>query len=243
MLERSWEWIANLISRKPGWVFVGTVLLLTPLAIFGAYKKDQLSYGLLSDLGSDVTSVRGAKAVQKHFPAGAAGVATFLIRHDDLDLTNIRSGEKLSKFITEDLMNQAATLGIADVRSQSSPHGAEKVNQGSDRPFIRGGVGRNLAQKAYCSSEGELKGKLMRIDIVFETDPFARDAVTRLEQAKAAISDALHNILAARSGRARGRRHSCHRQSSRSQSDRFQSKLRDPRPGFHSQHSRSQVVH
>ena len=54
----------------------------------------------------------------------AAGVATFLIRHDDLDLTNIRSGEKLSKFITEDLMNQAATLGIADVRSQSSPHGA-----------------------------------------------------------------------------------------------------------------------
>jgi len=192
MLERSWEWIANLISRKPGWVFVGTVLLLTPLAIFGAYKKDQLSYGLLSDLGSDVTSVRGAKAVQKHFPAGAAGVATFLIRHDDLDLTNIRSGEKISKFITEDLMNQAATLGIADVRSQSSPHGAEKVNQGSDRPFIRGGVGRNLAQKAYCSSEGELKGKLMRIDIVFETDPFARDAVTRLEQAKAAISDALH---------------------------------------------------
>jgi len=191
MLERSWEWIAGLISRRPGSVFVGTILLLTPLAIVGAYFKDHLSYGLLSDLRPDVTSVRGAKAVQRHFPAGAAGPSTFLIQHEDFELSKIRFGEKLSKFITKDLMQQAAVLGIADVRSQSSPHGSTKVNQGTDRQWVRGGVGRNFAQKAYCSMEGPLQGKLMRIDIVFETDPFARDAVTRLEQAKAAIGESL----------------------------------------------------
>lgn len=201
MLERGWQWIADLVSRRPGWVFTVTVLLLTPLAIYGGYKKDQLSYGLLSDLSPDVTSVRGAKAVQKHFPAGAAGVATFLIRHDELDLTKIREGEKLSRAITEDLMGQSKTLGIADVRSQSSPHGAVKEindgeagkpNQKPDRPFLRGGVARTLAQKAYCCLEGEHRGKLMRIDIVFDTDPFARDAVKRLEEAKSAIQQSLH---------------------------------------------------
>lgn len=206
MLEKGWHWIADLVSRRPGWVFTVTVLLLTPLAIYGGYKKDQLSYGLLSDLSPDVTSVRGAKAVQKHFPAGAAGVATFLIRHDDLDLTKIREGEKLSRAITSDLMEQSKTLGIADVRSQSSPHGAAKENAAKDnkeadagkpnqetgRPVLRGGVARTLAQKAYCCLEGDHKGKLMRIDIVFDTDPFARDAVKRLEQAKEAIQQSLH---------------------------------------------------
>ncbi len=192
MLEKAWHWIADLISRRPGWVFTVTVLLLTPLAIYGGYKKDQLSYGLLSDLGPEVTSVRGAKAVQKHFPAGAAGVATFLIRHDDLDLTKIREGEKLSKAITEDLMEQSKTLGIADVRSQSSPHGAAKVRREGGRKVIGGGVARTLAQKAYCCLEGNLAGKLMRIDIVFDTDPFARDAIKRIEQAKAAIQQSLH---------------------------------------------------
>ena len=60
LLERIWESIAGLISRRPGWVFVGTILFLTPLALVGACFKDHLSYGLLSDLQADVTSVKGA---------------------------------------------------------------------------------------------------------------------------------------------------------------------------------------
>ncbi len=199
-LERGWEWIAGLISRRPGQVFVVTVLALTPLALYGAYKKDDLSYGLLSDLRPNVTSVKGAKAVQEHFPAGAAGVSTFLIQYPSdpesatpgaPDFKNIRTGEKLAKFLTQDLMEKSEQLGIADVRSQSSPHGANRVSSGSDRPIIRGGVSRTLAQKAYCSLEGPLQGKLMRLDIVFQTDPFARDAVTRLQEAKLAIAEAL----------------------------------------------------
>ncbi len=197
MLERSWEWIAALISRRPGWVFLVTVGCLTPLAVVGAWKKDQLSYGLLSDLRPDVTSVMGAKAVQKHFPAGAAGVSTFLIQHDQLGLTNeqnptigMRNGEKLSKFVTEDLMQQANALGLADVRSQMFPHGWTNAENASSERFVRR-VGRNISHKTYCSTEGPLAGKLMRLDIVFATDPFARDAVTRLEEARGAIEKSL----------------------------------------------------
>lgn len=195
MLERGWEWIAHLISRRAGWVFVGTVLLLTPLAIVGAYFKDHLSYGLLSDLRPEEPSVRGAKAVQQYFPAGAAGPATFLIQHDQFDLTNIRAGETLSKFITDELMKQSQTLGIDDIRSQSYPHGHSR----SDVPSVRPGrrqFARKFAQKAYCSLDdrSQLRGKLMRMDIVFQTDPFARDAVPRLEQARTAIKAALQKF-------------------------------------------------
>ena len=191
-LDRGWEWIADVISRKPGWVFLMTILLLTPWALVGAYYKDQLSYGLLSDLQPHVTSVKGAKAVQKHFPAGAAGVSTFLIQHPGFELTNILNGEKLSKFLTDELMEQSAVLGISDVRSQKMPHGSTKVDDKVRRPAERN-VARNLAHKAYCSLDDRSphKGKLMRLDIVFQTDPFARDAVTRLEEAKAAIAKSL----------------------------------------------------
>lgn len=190
-LERGWEWIAGLISRKPGWVFVTTILLLTPLALVGAYFKDHLSYGLLSDLRPNVTSVKGAKAVQKHFPAGVAGVTTFLIQDQDLGVSDRSTGRKLAKFLTDSLQSQSASLAIADVRSQTSPHGANtkmlSVGQGS-------AVARNAAHRAFCSTQdGPLKGQVMRLDIVFQTDPFARDAITRLDQAEIAIREALHN--------------------------------------------------
>ena len=193
-LERGWEWIAELISRRPGWVFVGTILLLTPLALVGAIFKDHLSYGLLSDLPPHVTSVKGANAVQKHFPRGAAGVTTFLIQHPELDLANpktgLRAGEKLAEFVTEDLMHQSKELGIADVRSQTSPQGVNATAIVSGRPGKR--VARTLAHRAYCSTApGPLQGKLMRLDIVFETDPFARDAITRLTEAEQAILGSL----------------------------------------------------
>lgn len=192
-LERVWEWTAELISRRPGTVFLGTVLALTPLALVGAYFKDHLSYGLLTDLRPDVTSVKGANAVKEHFPAGTAGPTTFLIEHDDFELTKVIFGEKISKFITEDLMEQAATLGIADVRSQYYPHGASVRTEVGNRPVIGGGVARTLRQKAYCSLDerSQLRGRLMHIDIVFDIDPFARDAVSRLEAAEHALRESL----------------------------------------------------
>ena len=190
-LERGWEWIAGLISRKPGWVFVSTILLLTPLALIGAYHKDELSYGLLSDLQPHVTSVKGAKAVQKHFPAGAAGVTTFLIQHDDLGVSDLTTGRKLAQFLTDELQDQSESLAIAEVRSQSSPHGSASKTQAIGRGFA---VARNAAHRAYSSTDerSPLRGQVMRLDIVFQTDPFARDAITRLDQAETAIRAALH---------------------------------------------------
>ena len=192
-LERGWEWTAEVISRKPGTVFFGTVLALTPLALVGAYFKDHLSYGLLTDLRPDVTSVKGANAVKQDFPAGTAGPTRFLVEHPDFELTEVRFGENLSKFLTEDLMSQAKDLGIADVRSQSHPYGASFKTDSGNRPILKGGLSRSARQKHYCSLDerSSLRGKLMRIDVIFDIDPFARDAVARLEGAEAALRASL----------------------------------------------------
>ena len=192
-LERGWEWIAELISRRPGAVFFGTVLALTPLALVGAYFKDHLSYGLLTDLRPDVTSVKGANAVKQDFPSGTAGPTVFLIEHPNFDLTEVRFGEKISRFLTEDLMSQAKELGIADVRSQYYPYGALYEADSSSRPVMSKHIARTVRQKHYCSVDerSKLRGQLMRIDVVFDVDPFARDAVARLDQAQAALKASL----------------------------------------------------
>ncbi|RLS51673.1 MAG: MMPL family transporter [Planctomycetota bacterium] len=196
-LERGWEWVAELVSRRPGAVFVSTVLLLTPLALVGAIFKDHLSYGLLSDLPSDEPSVMGAKAVQKHFPPGAAGVTTFLVEHPQFDLTSPTDSARLSATLTASLMKRRSELAIADVRSQSSPHGL--VVSERRLTFREKKLRNKAAYDAYCSHDpaSPRKGKLMRLDIVFETDPFARDAITRLEDAELALAEAVAEHSAA----------------------------------------------
>lgn len=191
-MERGWEWVADLIARRPGMVFVTTVLLLTPLALVGAIYKDHLSYGLLSDLPSDKASVKGAKAIQKHFPRGAAGTTTLLLEHDAFDLSSSASAGRLSRTLTTSLMDRKQELAIADIRSQSSPHGlvAAERNLGG---YLERKQRDKAAYDAYCSHDplSPRKGKLMRFDVVFETDPFARDAIARLEDARDALRDAL----------------------------------------------------
>ncbi len=147
----------------------------------------------MTDLRPDVTSVKGASVVKQDFPSGTAGPTTFLIEHSGFDLTEVRFGEKISKFLTDELMAQAKELGIADVRSQFYPYGALYVADSSNRPVMSKHIARTVRQKHYCSVDerSKVRGQLMRIDVVFDVDPFARDAVARLDQAQAALKSAL----------------------------------------------------
>ncbi|RPI81125.1 MAG: MMPL family transporter, partial [Planctomycetaceae bacterium] len=74
-----WDYVANLVIRRPGRILLVSVLLMLPFATIGVTCYDYLSYGLLSELPATNRSVIGAKAVQEHFPAGYAGPLTILI--------------------------------------------------------------------------------------------------------------------------------------------------------------------
>jgi RND superfamily putative drug exporter len=194
--RRTWDWIAGVIARRPGTVFLTSVVLMAPFAAIALMNYNRLSYGLLSELRPTVTSVVGANAVQEHFSAGITGVTTILLQNEGFafDSTGRLSvGERVARAITEDLHNQAQVLGLDDVRSQSHPLGTGSVAEdarGEMSPLERGLL-RRVAQKTYLSTSGPLAGNVMRIDLVFNNDPFTSASVDQLTRAEQAVREAL----------------------------------------------------
>jgi len=215
LLERLWQGMARVLHRRPGTVFVSTVLLMMPLAIVGVMYQDDVSYGLLSDLPRDQPSVVGAKVVQSHFPAGITGPDTLFIRFpekvlheafDGDDLKSIPVAEKLSAAITNNLLAREElgeetettippqeALGIDDIRSQYVPLGTNPKAREylSNLPLTRRGAKRTFAHRTYTSLDGPLAGQVMRLDIIMNDDPFSKDSVKNLERLEQAVRESI----------------------------------------------------
>lgn len=214
-LERIWEGTANILRRRPGTVFLSTVLIMMPLAIVGILYQDDVSYGLLSDLPRNQPSVIGAQVVQTHFPAGITGPDTLFIRFpeevlketfDGDDLKSIPVAEKLSGAITNNLLEREHgtgkkdgkssaedRLGIDDVRSQYFPLGTNPKAKEylASLPLRSRGAKRTFAHRTYTSLEGPLAGQVMRLDIILDDDPFSKDSVRNLERLETAVRQSI----------------------------------------------------
>lgn len=194
--RRVWDWIAAVIERRPGTVFLTTVAVMLPFAVAGVLNYSRLSYGLLSELRPDVTSVVGAEEVKQHFPAGMTGVTSVLLWNKDFRMAGtdrMSAGEDLAEALTERLMQRSAELGLADVRSQSDPLGttrrADLPKRVSEKAFAR-----KFAQREYAATTGPLAGQVLRLDLVFDIDPFSRETISRLTTAEQAVHQALRDI-------------------------------------------------
>ena len=196
--RRVWDWTAATIARRPGLVFMMTLLLMLPFAVNGVRNYNHLSYGLLSELPPSVTSVVGANAVKQHFPAGMTGITTVLLKNDRFAFgttEGLSRGEDLVQALTARLEEQSDALHLVDVRSLSDPLGTAKAAE--RRSVLERGIIRNRARREYVSSAGPLAGKVLRIDLVFDIDPFSPESVNRLAAAEQAVRDALSEVEAA----------------------------------------------
>lgn len=196
--RRIWDWTAGFIARRPGLVFCSTVLIMLPFAANGIANYNNLSYGLLSELHPSRTSVVGANAVKRHFPAGMTGITTVLLKNDRFQFTDtqgLSAGEDLVEDLTARLEQQAAELHLVDVRSLSDPLGT--ASAGDRRSIIERGIIRNRARREYVSTAGPLAGKVLRLDLVFDIDPFTPESIGRLAAAERAVRDALAELSAA----------------------------------------------
>jgi putative drug exporter of the RND superfamily len=220
--EKGWESVANVLSARPGTVFAVSLLVMLPFAVIGIVFHAYLSYGLLSDIPQTSPSVVGARAIQEHFPAGISGVATILLKNDkfrrqdeinkegkiDLNLQGLNDREKVVRGIVERIggvTNETPdgewprfkSLGLEDVRSQRMPLGVMQHAGGKIKPLRPGEriLARNMAQRAYASMTGPHAGTVLRIDLVFNTDPFARDSVAKLTRAEQAVKDAIPQAI------------------------------------------------
>jgi RND superfamily putative drug exporter len=207
-----WTQVSGLVRRRPGLVLLTSTLLMAPFAWVGVQFRGHLSYGLLSELPRDTASVVGAEAVAKHYPKGIAGPITILIQSDRESFLNeddellSDNANQLIQTLTGDLREQQVRLQLADVRTVLHPFGGGLSTIENDDAASRpnpsgiqlasnstplGGIKARHAQKRmqqhYVSSQGDLAGKVLRVDLVLREDPFARNSIAQFESIRRSI--------------------------------------------------------
>ncbi len=185
-----WDRTGALVRRKPGTIFLVTVGLMLPFAVVAVLLFRYLTYGLLSELPRDFASVRGAQAVQQHFPAGITGVITVLLKDDNQDFSS-SEGRQLVKWLTDELARRADELRLADVRSLAYPLGLKFQDEPSTGQETGGSLAarmiaerirRQRIRQYYVATKEPLKSHVTRIDVVLQDDPFTRNSIAQFER-------------------------------------------------------------
>lgn len=210
--QLAWTKVSDLVRCRPGTVLLTSVLIMAPFAWVGVQFHGHLSYGLLSELPQETTSVVGAVAVAEHYPPGIAGPITVLIQaesgsfldEDDGKLTD--QAKAIIKMLTEQLREQQEELQLADVRTMLHPFGGglsniahdDAARQSSDSEIqltsgskLLSGLANKLESQRmtqhYVSSNGDLQGRVLRFDLVLQEDPFARNSIAQFESIRRSI--------------------------------------------------------
>lgn len=194
LVTRFWERVGLWLVRRPGTIFFGSIALMAPFALNAVVNSENLSYGLMSELPSDVPCVIGSRAVQDHYSPGITGPVTVLLQNREWDFRQREATEAI-RGLTANLAERRDELKLDDVRSLSHPLGvteaaerAEARNQEEmdslpvSRRLVEAGVRRKKILEHYVSDRGPMAGQVTRLDVVFHDDPFSRDSIRRLER-------------------------------------------------------------
>jgi RND superfamily putative drug exporter len=185
--ERVWNCIANAITCKPGIIWITAMLMMLPFAITGVIFHNQLSYGLLSELPPQTTSVVGAKAVQGHFSAGETGPITVLIQNPKLDFSDADTFDAVET-LEQRLVEHQKELGVSDVRSAIHPLGLHNSV---------GILARGVAKKRYISEADGYDTHVVRMDLVLSEDPFSRGSMQQVQFVQRRIQELLPEAMQA----------------------------------------------
>jgi RND superfamily putative drug exporter len=185
LLQRGWAQMGEMLRQRPFAWWIGSILLLVPFAAAGVAWFGHLSYGLLAELPETAPCVQGAKALTKHFPAGESGMLSVMVNAEGVDFYSQRSldGTRIVRELTNNLVEAKEQLGLHTVRSMTHPAGQNEQLGTAARI-----VARKLGRKLYCSSSDP---SVMRLELVFHSDPFARDSIEEFRQFRDQFSDYL----------------------------------------------------
>jgi RND superfamily putative drug exporter len=188
--EGLWETIGQALLRRPGTIWLLTVLVLSPFAVFAVLNYDNVNYGLIQGLPRGAPSVRGMKVLTQHFPAGYTGPLTLVIRNDRVDFS--KDGLDQVRALADRLKQRRSELKIADLRSVADPLGISRAARealpasGITAVFLRPLVlGRAI--EYYVSNTRDLDHHVTRLDIVLDLDPFTRSSISHLDVLEDAI--------------------------------------------------------
>ncbi|HET6426534.1 MAG TPA: MMPL family transporter [Planctomycetaceae bacterium] len=198
-LQNLWEHVGAWIVRRPLGIWVASIVLMLPFAVVGAWFYTDLSYGLLSDLPKTSTSVVGTRIVTEHFPAGATGPITVLLKSPKLDFSDENdeeAGIPVIQELTTSLQGLKDELQLADIRSVSHPLGGDQ-DLDSAGNAARRRVMMDRAVGHYVGADEENGVHVTRLVLTSHVDPFARDSMNHLTRLESEIRQRLPEAVRA----------------------------------------------
>lgn len=189
-MRSGWEKIADAVTLRPAKLWGITLALMLPFALVGALFWNDLSYGLLSELPPESESVVGTAAVAKHFPEGTVGPLTVLLENDQVDFGAPDHPPVINNLVAR-IKEKQTELGIHDIRWSVDPLGSKNRPRGGTPTEIiyRRGLIRAKGPEYYVTQVEGRAGNATRLDIIFNTDPFAKESIGRLDGVAAAITE------------------------------------------------------
>lgn len=184
-----WDRVGVQLIKRPGLILLISFGLMLPFSTVAVVFSKHLSYGLVGSLPVTAPSVMGTRELQAHFPAGMSGPLTLLVRHDEIDFRSTE-GREFIEHLSTWLSEKRSELKLADVRSTTHPLGmsesAQRINAGGGglQAIAKRRVLQKKAGEHYVSSVEGLDGHVTRIELIFEHDPFVREAIDRLDLAE-----------------------------------------------------------
>jgi len=189
-----WGRISDYVVSRPWRVQAMCMAGMLPLAIVGMVAMP--NYSQLDDLSAGQKSVQGTRLIRDYFPIGELSPSSVLIHHPDLDFRS-EAGRTMIKQLS---LLIASHPGIAEVRSSTQPLGKPAdANEPEKTEKPKGGLFGNLvanlnrtndrvvnavAESRHVSSRAADeadRNRIARIDLVFDTDPFATSTVLNLQ--------------------------------------------------------------
>ena len=200
VLEREWfgqfwEKIGNALLKRPGRIWIISFACMTPFAVIAYLCQDKLSYGLLSELPKNDSSVIGTAAVQAHFPRGIVGPITILVEDPDADFRtdadndDKKPGWEQIRTFCDTMYDHREELGISDIRSIAYPLGM--TERAKMDPFQRRIVLKR-AQSQYVSDNPGWVGRVAKVEVVMKDDPFSPNSMTAFDHLKQIVPSFLN---------------------------------------------------
>jgi len=164
-----WEWVADMVCRRPGHVLLVVLVCLAPLVVLGLTSKP--SYDLFAELPRSAESAQGYKLLGRHFGTGEAFPLTVVLRTQG------------------DFWDPEARRKLADLAERLQPFPLVSEVRSAARPLGRpNDLGFLLAQDRKLAQWGERFGRLLTAGPATSGKSSAHRA--ELEQAAARLTRA-----------------------------------------------------
>lgn len=174
-----WGVLAQHVTRRPGGVLIGSLIVATPLAWLG--WATPVSYDLFGELPRNRISREGTRLLQKHFPPGELGPLTILAKLPDGKLDTPEGRIKIARLVKP----LTEVPGVAKVRSLDQPTGDPPgtVRMGSLEGLAAlAAKGSPQTKAAFVSTTEPLAGEVTRLTLVLDQEPFSAAAVATTER-------------------------------------------------------------